>query len=84
MRKIALAGMAGLLIAGCGSGPDKSREDAADTRDVDKGPPHVIAFNNRYPNVETKCDHGNRVYVVTQGTYRFFVVPHDPSCGGRQ
>lgn len=68
------------LAAGCGG--DASREDARDSRDVDKSPPHVIAFNNKYPNVETKCDNGNRLYVTTKGNDRLHVVPNDPSCKG--
>ncbi len=68
------------FAAGCGG--DASREDARDSQDVDKSPPHVIAFNNKYPNVETKCDNGHRLYVTTKGNDRLDVVPNDPSCDG--
>lgn len=71
-------------LAACGVGPDKSREDAVDTTDVDKAPAHVVAFNNHYPNVATKCDgYGHRVYVVSRidGTVPALpVVIDDPSC----
>lgn len=68
------------LFAGC----DHSREDALDTArgTVDKTPPAVIAFNNRFPNVEHKCDgHGHRVFVTTR-TRDPLVVIDDPSCPG--
>lgn len=71
---------AALAFTACGVGPDKSREDAHDTVNVDKDAPHSIAFNNHYPNVETKCDGaGHRVYVTTSG-YGYIVVIPDVSC----
>lgn len=74
--------VAGLAMSACGTGPDKSREDAGDTVNVDKSTPHSTAFNNHFPNVEDKCDgHGHRVYVTTAKT--FAIVP-DPSCPGYQ
>lgn len=71
-----------VTFSACGS--DSSREDAVDTNDVDKSAPHVIAFNNHYANVETKCDNGNRLYVVTKGNDRLDIVESDPSCGGKK
>jgi hypothetical protein len=69
-----------ITISACGVGPDKSREDAHDTTNVDKSAPHAVAFNNHYPNVETKCDdYGHRVYVTT--AKQMVVIP-DPSCSG--
>lgn len=77
---IAAALAAAAMTTGCGVGPDKSREDATDTRDVDKSAAHVIAFNNHYPNVSTKCDgHGHRVFVSTGGVV---IVMPDPGCPG--
>lgn len=83
MKKLLAVGaiMATVTFGGCGFGADESREDAHDTRDVDKSPPHVVAFNNKYPNVETKCDHGHRIYVTTKGNDRVHIVENDPSCG---
>lgn len=82
------------VVAGCGS--DHSREDADDVRTVcprdvtardadgcvDKTQPKVLAFNNQFVNVQAKCDHTNRIYVVTKGEFRFSVVENDPACGG--
>lgn len=74
-----------LVVAGCGS--DESREDANDVHNgnVEKSAPHVIAFNNHYPNVETKCDgFGHRIYVLTHDSatgQNFYVIP-DRTCQG--
>jgi hypothetical protein len=54
---------------------------------VDKTSPTVIAFNNHFPNVETKCDgFGHRIYVATHdsATGRNILVIPDPSCPGYQ
>jgi hypothetical protein len=83
MRKISLAVVlvvTALSASACGFGPDSSREDAQDTRQVDKSPAEVIAYNNNYPNVEQKCDgHGHRVHVTTS---KSVVIVPDPSCRG--
>jgi ABC-type glycerol-3-phosphate transport system substrate-binding protein len=79
---VAVASMFG--VAACG-GEDESREDAADTRNVDRTAPAVIAFNNHYPNVEHKCDgFGHRVFVQTHDSAKgqnVTVLP-DPTCPG--
>ena len=72
-------------LAGCGIGPDESREDASDVKKVDKTPPEVISFNNHFPNVETKCDgHGHRIYVTTHdsATGNNVIVIPDATCKG--
>lgn len=80
MRVLLPLVLAAVLLTACGVGPDKSREDAVDTTNVDKSPAHVVAFNNHYPNVSTKCDGaGHRVYVTTAG-YGYIVVIDDESC----
>lgn len=75
-----------LTVGACGFGPDESREDARDTKDVDKTPPHVIAFNNQFPNVSTKCDgYGHRIFVTSHNNDkvqpRLIILP-DPTCEG--
>lgn len=82
MKKIALtaAVLAAMFAVGCGS--DESREDANDVLNgnAEKSAPRVISFNNKYPNVETKCDgFGHRMWVTTGGV--FYVLP-DPTCQG--
>lgn len=81
-RKFAVVAAALALsgLTACGVGPDKSREDAHDTKNVDKSAPHSIAFNNRFPNIEDKCDgSGHRVFVSTGGAV---IVLPDPTCPG--
>jgi hypothetical protein len=76
----AILAASAVSVTACGVGPDKSREDAHDTVNVDKTAPHVTAFNNKYPNVEDKCDGaGHRIFVTS--TKRVIVIP-DPTCPG--
>lgn len=99
MRVLIALAIAALLVVGCGVGPDKSREDAGDVTRVcvegaqreadascaDKTAPSVIAFNNHYPNVETKCDgYGHRLFVTTHDSAvgRNVLVLPDPTCPG--
>jgi hypothetical protein len=100
MKKLVPFLIGGILIfaTGCGGvtfGSDQSREDASKVvqtclpnqvgRCVDKNPPRVVAFNNHYPNVETKCDgYGHRIFVSTHNssTGRNTIVLPDPSCPG--
>lgn len=84
MKRWLLGALLGLTIViagtGCGVGPDKSREDAVDTTNVNKSPAHVTAFNNHYSNVADKCDgHGHRIYVTTS---KVFLIIADPECPG--
>lgn len=82
MRKYLAFLLPVLLLAACGG--DASREDAVDTRDVDKNPPHVIAFTNHFPNVASKCDgYGHRVFVTTRtdgSVPSYPVIIDDASC----
>lgn len=83
---VLLLALMALLVAGCGN--DESREDADDVGNgkVEKSAPHVIAFNNHYPNVETKCDgFGHRIFVTTHdsSTGQNIIVLPDPTCTGK-
>lgn len=85
--KLLLIGIiaAALLLSACGN--DESREDANDVENgkVEKSEPKVIAFNNHYPNVQTKCDgFGHRIYVTTHDSStgdNLYVIP-DRTCQG--
>lgn len=83
MKRLAVAAIVGAaVVAGCGPGDDASREDAHDVpgREIDKTKPHIVAFNNKYQNVASKCDgYGHRIFVTTAS--RLLVLP-DPSCSG--
>lgn len=84
LTAVAVAGT--VALTGCTAG-DHSREDAHSSGqgNVDKTAPHVIAFNNHYPNVETKCDgFGHRLFVQTHDSAKgqnVIVLP-DPTCPG--
>lgn len=78
--------LAGTLTA-CGG--DESREDADDVGNgqINKAAPSVTSFNNRYPNIETKCIHetdenspgvGLRAIVTTDGRMLVIADPHCP------
>jgi hypothetical protein len=70
----------GVFLAACGS--DESREDANDVGNgqVEKSTPAIVAFNNHFPNVQTKCDgFGHRIYVTSSDS--ILVIP-DGTCQG--
>lgn len=82
MKKFLIIPIAVLALSGCAN-PDKSRDDAADTRNVDHTSPTVLQFNNHYPNVEFKCNDRTGVYVTTHDSAKgrnFQIVPNDPAC----
>jgi hypothetical protein len=48
-----------------------------------KAPAEVLNMPDGFSNVATKCDHGNRVYVVFHGDNAYgsvAVVANDPTC----
>ena len=95
--KAALVALVFAVAALTACGSDESREDADDVGNgrVDKSAPHVVAFNNHYPNVEHKClvegalegqggddglgGTGLRVIVTTS---KAVLVVADPHCPG--
>lgn len=79
----ALVAVTGIMAA-C---TDKSLEPFHDApRGVTNDEPaDIVTMPDGFSNVATKCDHGNRVYVVFHGdgTYgSISVVPDDPTCAG--
>jgi hypothetical protein len=51
-----------------------------------KGPADVINMPDGFSNVATKCDHGNRIYVIfhSDGAYGSIAVrADDPTCVGK-
>ena len=73
-----------LLVAACGAGT----KAAEPFQDADRGtsntaPADTITFPDGFSNAATKCDHGNRVYVLFKGDLAYgsiAVVPGDPTC----
>lgn len=69
------------LLAGC----DKAAEPFKDAprSGTNSAPAKVIEMPDGFSNLATKCDDGNRIYVVFHGDNTYgsvSVVPHDPSC----
>lgn len=86
--KVAVAGggialMAGMLV-GCAS--DKYTQpfqDAQRSGTVNNDPVDIITDADGFSNAATKCDHGNRLYMIYHGDANYgavTVVPQDPTC----
>jgi hypothetical protein len=77
---VALAA-AGVLLTGCGKALEPfqdAKRGASNTRPAD-----TISFPDGFSNVATKCDHGNRVYVLFKGDQAYgglAVVPNAEGC----
>jgi hypothetical protein len=86
MRKTWGVAVALLLLAGCdATGKAAQPFDDAQVAGHNTGKADVINMPDGFSNVATKCDHGNRIYVVYHGdsTYgSITVVAKDPTCGG--
>jgi len=70
------------FLASCGSKAAEPFQDA-DRGTTNDAPADTITFPDGFSNVATKCDHGNRVYVIFKGNSPYgsvAVVPDDPSC----
>lgn len=84
MRKTkaaALLAAIALATTGCGKmlEPYKDAERGADN----DGSADTISFPDGFSNVATKCDHGNRVYVLYHGDNPYgglAVVPNAEDC----
>ncbi len=71
------------LLSGCGA--DKMTEQFKDAErgESNTEPADTITFPDGFSNVATKCDHGNRVYVLFKGDNAYgaiAVVQNDESC----
>lgn len=74
------------VLVGCGM--DKYQEPFKDAPrgTTNEQPADTITMPDGFSNVATKCDHGNRIYVVfhQDGPYgAITVVPNDPTCVGK-
>ena len=88
----AVAVVATVTLTGCslssvvGNKASEPYQDAPRTSTVNKAPAEVIEMPDGFSNLATKCDHGNRVYVVFHNNSAYgsvSVVPNDPSCKGQ-
>lgn len=71
-----------LSLGACGkmSEPFKDAERGA----TNESPADTITFPDGFSNAATKCDNGNRIYVLFHGDNPYgsiAVVPNDPTCG---
>lgn len=86
----AAAGLVGMiLVLGAvllmGASCDKSIEPFRDANrgSVNSGPADTFTMPDGFSNGATKCDHGNRLYVIYKGDNKYgaiAVVPNDPTC----
>lgn len=84
MRKAIISGIALLSVVGlssCGKMSEPFQDadrNASNTSSADTG-----TMPDGFSNYATKCDHGNRVYVLFHGNETYgsiAVVPQDASC----
>jgi hypothetical protein len=88
IRGIAAAAIGTVLFVtlGASSCDNKYTEpykDAPRTGVTNDQPADIFTMPDGFSNGATKCDHGNRVYVVYHGDVAYgsiFVVAQDPTC----
>jgi len=69
------------VLVGCGGKAVEQFNDA-DVSGQNKGSAEVINMPDGFSNVATKCDHGNRLYVIMHGDSAYgsvTAVANDPS-----
>lgn len=86
MKRIILIAVAAITLGACGVSVDKATEQFNDAPrgNTNDSRADVITFPDGFSNAATKCDHGNRVYVLFKGDNAYgsiAVVPGDPTCG---
>jgi len=73
------------FCAGCAKFTEPFKD--APRSGVDNGQPaDIVRMPDGFSNAATKCDHGNRVYVVFHGDNPYgtiAVVPKDETCAGK-
>lgn len=77
-----LASAAALGLTACTDKASEPYKDAPRTG-TNSGPAEVITMPDGFSNAATKCDHGNRIYVVFHNNRAYgavAVVPNDPTC----
>lgn len=82
MRRIIITLASLIAFVGCS---DKAKEPFHDApRGTNNNDPaDIFTMPDGFSNGSSKCDHGNRVYVIFHGDSGYgaiAVVPNDPSC----
>jgi len=83
VRTVSLLLAAAALAAGCGVKGQTRFQDARRTGVVNSQPADLGTMPDGYSNYATKCDHGNRVYVLFHEDSAYggiFVVQNDKTC----
>lgn len=76
---VAVAAMFSMSACGKMSEPFKDAERGG----TNNAPADTITFPDGFSNAATKCDNGNRIYVIYHGDSAYgsiAVVPQDPTC----
>ena len=74
---------ASLTLAGCDLNKVQEPFHDAERGATNSSPMYVIEMSDGFSNVGTKCDHGNRIYVLFKGDNAYgavSVVPKDETC----
>jgi predicted small lipoprotein YifL len=83
MKKLLVIPALLLALAACGSKGQEPFKDAPKSDTVNSSPADIGRMPDGFSNYATKCDHGNRVYVIFKGDDNrgsIDVVPADPTC----
>lgn len=85
-RSLAVAAAAlvgGVALVGCGTQKISEPFRDAPRGATNSAPADVIEMPDGFSNAATKCDHGNRIYVIFKQDSAYgavSVVPQDPTC----
>lgn len=72
-----------LALSSCSWGKTSEPYKDAKRGKTNDSPADTLTFPDGFSNVATKCDNGNRVYVIFKGDNAYgsiAVVPDDPTC----
>jgi len=79
LRRVVGASLLLVVAAGCSGYNSERGVGDAPVGPQDKSAAEVVVFSDKFMNVETKCNHGNRIYSHSREAAPV-VVPNDPSC----
>lgn len=71
------------ILTGCSEKTKEPFKDAPQEEERNSDPAQVIEMPDGFSNLATKCDHGNRIYVIYKGDDNrgaVSVVADDPTC----
>ena len=83
MRRVLPLAAALIALVGCSDKALEPFNDAPRSGVVNKDAADVIAMPDGFSNLATKCDHGNRIYVLFKSNSAYgavAIVPNDPTC----